>query len=232
MNFLQLSQRLRLEAAIDGSGPTTVVGNTNNEYARVVNWINAAYLDIQSKNDDWNFMWAEFTKTLSASTGEYTALEMTHDTPASRVEVSRFNNQSFRYYLASTGVSGENFCCYHPWSFFRDMYQFGSTRTQEGVPSEFSIKPNRNVVFWQIPNDSYVIRGEFYRAATSMSVDADEPIFADEFHLAIVWWAMMNYAGFEETSFQYQHAKNQLDKIMNKMERQERPEIEEAGPLV
>ena len=41
---------------MDGSGPLSVVGNTDNDYARVVRWINQAYAEILMLHDNWNFM--------------------------------------------------------------------------------------------------------------------------------------------------------------------------------
>lgn len=215
---------------MNGTGPTSVTGQAG-EYKRVVDWINNSYMDIQLKHDDWNFMWAEFSKDLTAGTGEYTAKEMTHNNLASQVDVARFDLESFRYYLKSSGVSAENFCCHHEYHAFRDMYRFGSTRTQQGVPSEFAVAPNKNVLFWQTPNDVYVINGIFYRAATKMSADSDVPILPSEFHYLIVWWALTKYAGFEESSPVFQNGVAQLNRMLNKMERQERPEILCAEPL-
>lgn len=215
---------------MNGTGPTAVTGQTG-EYKRVVDWINASYMDIQLKHDDWNFMWAEFSKELTAATGEYTAKAMTHNTPASQVEVARFDLESFRYYLKSSGETAENFCCHHEYLAFRDIYRFGATRTQPGVPSEFTVAPNKNVLFWQIPNAVYVINGIYYRAAAEMSGDSDVPVLPAEFHRAIVWWALTKYAGFEESTPVYQNGMAQLTRMLNKMERQERPAILESEPL-
>lgn len=55
MNFLGLVQRLTQEAGASGAGPTDVVGQQG-EYARMVNWVNDAWLDIQSLHQDWEFL--------------------------------------------------------------------------------------------------------------------------------------------------------------------------------
>lgn len=230
MTFLELAQKLVQEADMNGNGPTTVVGQTG-DYGKAVRWINQSYMDIQLLHDDWNFMWAEFTKTLTAGVNTYTAREMTHDTPASRFDVARFNLESFRYYPVSAGVNGENFSTYWPYHSFRDQYLFGPSRNASGVPSDFTVAPNKNVIFWQSPSVPYVINGLCYRAATEMSADSDEPILPEEFRMMIVWWALSKYAGFEESAPVFQNALTQISRIRNKMERQERPEICWDGPL-
>ena len=49
MNFLSLCQRLRSEARIPGTGPSSVTGQTG-ELAKIVEWITTAYEDIQANH--------------------------------------------------------------------------------------------------------------------------------------------------------------------------------------
>jgi len=231
VTFLELAQKLVQEADMNGDGPTTVVSQTG-DYEKAVRWVNQSYMDIQLLHDDWHFMWTTFSKTLSIGTGEYTATEMSHDTPGSRFSVARFDVESFRYYPASSGLSAENFCTYWPYYDFRDQFIFGAARSSSGAPTEFTVAPNKNVLFWQTPSVSYVVNGICYRAATEMSADGDEPLLPAEFHMLIVWWALSKYAGFEESAPVFQNAMAQMSRIRNKLERQERPEICLGGPLV
>ena len=55
MNFLALAQRLRQEAGASGTGPLTTV-NQAGESRRFVDWVAAAYQDIQSQREDWQWM--------------------------------------------------------------------------------------------------------------------------------------------------------------------------------
>lgn len=55
MNFLALVTRLVQESGASGSGPITTI-NQVGEYGRMVNWIQDAWLDIQSEHQDWEFL--------------------------------------------------------------------------------------------------------------------------------------------------------------------------------
>jgi hypothetical protein len=228
--FLQLCQRLRREAGISGTGPITVVGNTNTEYERIVDWIKKAYVDIQLLHDDWRFMWAEFTFDTTAADGSYTETEaLATLTPT--LKVSRFDTDSFRYFLTSGGVQGEQFMTYRYYPWFRDIWLFGANRTTQGQPNEFTFAPDRRILLAQIPNGIYTITGDFYRRPVELAADADVPIFPEEFHEIIVWWAIVNYAGYEEASAVYTHAQNMVNQRLGEMSNRERPMPNFGGPL-
>lgn len=55
MNYVQLVDRLRQECGVSGSTITTTVGQAG-EYARLVTWINQAWLDVQMARHDWGWM--------------------------------------------------------------------------------------------------------------------------------------------------------------------------------
>ena len=71
MNFLDLCQRLVQETGIADEGPATVTGQTG-DMGRIVNWINDAWLKIQSIRADWNWAWSTGTSTLTAATNTVT----------------------------------------------------------------------------------------------------------------------------------------------------------------
>jgi hypothetical protein len=50
MNFLQLAQRTRRKCRIAGTGPTAVT-NQSEEYSRVLDWVNEAWMIIQRKHE-------------------------------------------------------------------------------------------------------------------------------------------------------------------------------------
>ena len=55
MTFLQLVQRTRRECGIAGSGPTTTV-NQSGEMARLVDWVQQSWVEIQEEQPDWDFL--------------------------------------------------------------------------------------------------------------------------------------------------------------------------------
>ncbi|RLC09555.1 MAG: hypothetical protein DRI24_21580, partial [Deltaproteobacteria bacterium] len=66
MNFLQLCKRLRQEAGLTGSGPSTVVDQTGIS-KQIVDWVNTAYVDVLSQHANWHFMQDDFSFNTTAS---------------------------------------------------------------------------------------------------------------------------------------------------------------------
>ena len=57
MNFLQLVNQLRVECGVSGPPLTTVAGQiAGSENARMVSWIQQAWIDIQTSKEDWLFL--------------------------------------------------------------------------------------------------------------------------------------------------------------------------------
>jgi hypothetical protein len=215
--YLNLCKRLRAECGMTGTGPTTVVAQTG-EYERAVNWIADADQDIQNKYSDWRFRWASFSFNTVASQGSYTETEML----GAGVRASRWEHDTIRFYLTSAGQITENWMLNDEWESFYAFWRYGNMRTAEGVPNHYAFAPDRTMHLGYIPNDIYTITGQYYRMPVRLEADADEPLYPEEFHMLPVWWAMVNYAGFEETSFQYTHAQNMLNRLWGNFENQER----------
>lgn len=222
--FLALAQRLRQEAGISGTGPATVVSQTG-EMGRVVDWISTAYEEIQDKNATLEFLRNDFSFQTIVSTSAYlpSAIDL--------AEHASWKSNSFRAYLTSTGSSDEQDICFVPWEQFRDAYQFGSSRTKPGKPTIFSIRPNKAVELWPVPNAIFTIVGEYYKRPQVMTANADEPLFPRQFHLAIVWKALMYYATYENAPELYSTGERNYNNLMRKLEGNQLPSIKLAGAL-
>jgi hypothetical protein len=228
LNYLQLVQRLHKESGAGGDAPVAVTA-LSGEAERLANWVNNSYQDIQNKNTNWRFMWAEFSFNTVATQGDYVPAAVLVNNPG--LELARFDRFSFRYYLASAGVNSEQHMRFRDYQLFRDIWRFGAARTAPGAPLYWTQAPDRDVLLAQIPDAIYTIVGQFYRRPALLAVNTDTPIFPEEFHMAIVWWALIKYAGFEEKSAVYTNAQNQLGLVMTPMELQELPDLMCAGPL-
>lgn len=225
MTFLELVQRFREEAGISGTGPTTVIGQAG-QMKMCVNWILRAYQDIQNLHArQWNFLRQEFSFNTIYNTQNYTPAAVTLP------ELSTWVDDSFRFYLTSTGYQSEQWLYYTPWRAFREDYMFGAIRTQIGVPMYFTIKPDKSLSLWQIPDAIYTIVGEYYMRAQTMTANADEPIIPEEYQMIIVYRAMMMYAAKVAAPEIYANGKNEYDKLLSELETNELPEIEMAGAL-
>lgn len=225
MTFLELCQRLRREAGQAGSGPSTVVGQTY-ELLRTVEWIQSAYEDIQNLHAEWNFLRADLTFQTVASDNTYPIADI------SATEYGEWNQESFRSYLTSSGIAGEQFMEWLDWPDFRDRYVISSNRTQEGNPRYIAQKPDASLILFPTPNATYTINGEYFKRAQVMSVNADEPLIPTKFHMIIVWRALMFYAGYTSAPDLYEVGQREYKNLLFKLESSQLPRIRLAAPLI
>lgn len=219
MNRLALCKRLRSEAGIAGSGPSTTISQTG-ELGRIVDWIDEAYEDIQDKHNDWYFLRNDFSFNCVVGTSSYPTSTVTN--------LSNWKPDSFRCYLTST--DNETWLNYWSWDNFRDSRLMGPNRTATGMPIDFTIKPDKTVVLWPIPDDTYTIDGEFYRSPLAMTLDADTPVF-DRYNMAIVYNALMRYAAYSAEPSLFANAQKEYGRLIAKLEREHMPMPTTGGSL-
>lgn len=225
MNFIALCQRARQEMGIAGTGPSTVL-SPSGEMGRVVDWVNSAYQDIQNAHHDWQFLVTDFSLPVSSDDNEYSYSD------ASITNFGEWIPESFRIYLTATGTSDEGFLSFVDWRDYRDVYQFGTRRTQTGRPNAITIKPDRTLMLNPVPDDAFTVVGEYYAEPYTLSDSTDTPVFDSKYHMAIVWRALMMFGVYSAEPDKYAHGEREYKKILRKMEFNELPKIRFGAPLV
>ena len=221
MNFLELCQRLRQKARIPGTGPSGVTGQSG-EYLKIVEWIQEAYEDIQNRHVDWRFLLEDYSFSTVVGTKEYTP------TAAGITDLNAWKRDDFKIYSVAadeTQLSDE------PWAIFRLEYDYASLRTQIGKPIAVTIKPSDTLRFYPIPDLVYTVNGQYYKQPATLAVNTDIPIFKVNYHMAIVWRALMLYGADVSAPEVYATADDEFKKLINKMENAEMPEILWGEPL-
>lgn len=226
MNKLELAQRLAMEAT-RGAGPSTTTGQTY-ENGRFVKWIETAYETIQNLKRSWEFLRTDFSFNTIASVQNYTKASI----PLEELGSWRFGCESFKCYLTSTGVAGETWLQYYPWEDFRRLYMFGSNQSIEGRPIYFTIKPNKSVSLWPIPDAEYTISGEYFKRAQTLDEDGDEPLIPDQYHMIIVWLALMYYGQDAAAPEKFTAGQLNYKMILSQLINDQLPEFEIDGGLV
>ena len=173
MNFLALCQRLVQETGIADDGPALVTGQIG-DMGRVVNWINDAWLKIQSTRADWNWMWSTGTGTLTAGTNTIT-LPTTVET-IQRVSIGQGYLQSSSY------------------SSFADAYRV----IQDGDPNVWSVQPDGVLVFNAKPTANKSVTYESYATPSAMVNGTDAPAMPERYHMLVVYEALRSYSQFDE----------------------------------
>lgn len=224
MTFLELCQRTAQECGVSRSStsPTTVTGQTG-ELDKIIDWVLTSYEDIQDKHGTWNFLRFDFSFPTIASTSTYLPSAVSLD------EHLRWKENTLRGYLTSAGVAGQQRLQYEDWDCFRDGRQIGTIAT--GRPTEFSIRPDKSLVFYPTPGAIYTITGEYFKRAQTMTADANEPLIPRPFQMAIVWGAVMYYAADQGAAELYAAAEQKHRKIMGKLESDQLPRFTLGGPM-
>ena len=225
MNRLQLVQRLWLEAGASGTspGPSTTL-NQPGESARLVTWIDAAWTDIQNAHSDWD--WSR-TSTSFATVASQSVYPLGTGAGTCEVAASAYGEwarNTARCYQTSVGTNSEIFLNYITYAAWRNRYQYGSTRANDVQPTEFAIAPDKSIC---LPPAlaGYTCTLDYFTAPTAMTADADVPALPAQFHMAIVYRAMMSYGAYESASEVYDRGELEFGKLMRRLDEQRLPEV-------
>lgn len=225
MNFLELCQRMRQESGISGTGPTSVV-NQSGESKRIVDWVRQAWIDLQLWHE-WDWMRGEFTLNTVAGTQAYSAAD------AGLTDCKYWHEDTFRIYKQSEGVSTQQYFTPSDYDWFRDVYMFGGTGSMQGRPNTFAVRSrDKALVLGYIPDDVYVVTGEYQKSPQQFAADADNPTgLESEFEMLIVYIAMTKYAGYAAAQEVMADAVSRFKPLMARMEQIWLPPLSMGGPL-
>lgn len=231
MNFLQLAQRLSVECGISGNGPTSTVGQTGMN-AKLVNWIQAAWQEIQGVHDNWGWMREPFAFNTVAGTGDYLPTAVNNTLTGQPITDLRYWwKDTFRCQKVSIGVQDEQWLVEWEYQVFRNTYRFNVQ--VNGRPVVYAIKPNgKAVMLGQIPDDVYQISGEYQKVPSQLSGDDDVPEIPNQaLHLVIVYKAMQFYGLYEAAPEVIGRGTTEYSRLMNQLEREQLPELYLGNPL-
>lgn len=225
MDFLALCQRTRELCGISGTGPTSVVSQSG-EMLRIVNWVNEAWREIQIWHP-WGWMEGDFSFQTVASTREYTT------TTVGLTAHKAWLDDTFRIYLTSAGISTENFLPAADYNWFRDLYQYGASNTQEGYPNLFTVNPKtQSLLLGPIPDAIYTVYGQYRKSATLMAASADTPTgLPSDYHMMIAYLASMKYATYENAAETLVEGRSGFQRLLSRLEDDWLPGVTIGGPL-
>lgn len=218
MNFLELCQRTVKESGGVSGTLVTVAGQTG-EMGKIVNWVQAAYEDIQNLNQTWNFLRFDFSFETITAASTYTPVAVGLD------ELARWKQDGVRSYLTSTGVAAQQWLEPVDWDFLHDVRLFGVGSTLTGVPTEFAIRPDKSIVLWPTPNAIYTVTGEYWKRAQTLAANTDTPLLPVQLHMAIVWGAVKYYAADQGAAETYSTAATNYTRLLNRLEADQLPQI-------
>lgn len=225
MNFLELAQRLRRKCRVSGSGPTAVTGQ-NEEYSRLIDWVNEAWMSIQMAREDWQWMRRDVTFTTVNGQVSYSA-----STDAGLTDFGNWAKDAFRNYVTASGTSSEIPMDWIEYDTWRNGYYLGALRSVYTRPLQFTIGPDKSLSFGPIAADGYTIVGQYYKVPTELSASTDEPALPSRFHMAIIYRAMMYYGVSEAAPEVYAEGEREFGRMMRQININQLPSIDWQGAL-
>jgi len=224
MTFLELAQKLRQESGIAGTGPTNVTSQNGIE-GRIVDWINDAWLDIQSDRENWDWMWVPgATVNTTASQADYAPVA---DFGLAATALARWEVETMRIFLTSDGRSAERPLQYIPYEDYKEDYLAGEP--DDNMPAFFTVLPSGNIRLYPPPNDIYTLTIDYYKQPTKMAADDDVPEMPTWLHDAIWARALLDYAIYDEAITVGQAALRKAELWQNRLDARNRPQISIKG---
>ena len=206
MNYLELCQRLVRETGIADTGPTSVVGQVG-DLRRVTDWINDAWLSIQSSRPDWLWMWSYGSSTLNA--GTYSVSLPNTVESIERVRIGDRDLAKIRY----------------------DKFATAYRTVTEGTPTAWTINPLGALLVNAKPSSSETISYEAYSTPTTMTTNIDAPGMPSRYHMVIVYKALRDYALFDVAPELERKAVMSFENMLADLERDQLHQIITPGPV-
>jgi len=221
--FLQLVTRLAQE--VGTIAPATVVAQTG-ERLRLVNWINAAWMDIQSIHEDWDWMRNSFSFATVAQQATYTPAQ------AGITDFGVWKKDASRIYTTSSVFKDEMLAVYMEYAMWRNLYEYGNMRTTYNRPVVTTVTPDKQLGLGPIPDAvGYTVDGEYFRAPFELALDADTPTLPDKYYLAIIYRAMMFYGAYEAAPEVYTQGQTEYSKLLSRMQVDQLVSVSFGQPL-
>ena len=114
---------------------------------------------------------------------------------------------------------------------WRNVYNFGGNRVAYSRPVQYAISPAKAVCLGPVAVSGYTVTLDYFSAPTDLTADEDEPDMPAEFHMAIVWRALMMYGKYESAADAYDNGKEEWKAWKARLEASRLPEVGFAGAL-
>ncbi len=168
--------------------------------------------------------------TTVASTHTYTLGSGAGTVGVTAANFGMWARDTARCYLTATGTSDEQFLEYIPYEAWRNNYLMGSLRSTNVRPTVFTISPAK-AICTPPALAGYTITSDYFSAPDDLEADAGTPGLPAQFHMAIVYRALMMYGAYESASEVYDRGELEFGKLMRRMTADRTPEMSFAGAL-
>ena len=233
MTFLELCRAAYTRMGYSGAGPSSVE-RQGGQSARVVDYVNEAWLEVQRSRSDWRFMQRRFVGTATPGLSHLPLA----GTEVARGDVIR-DVERDAWFIRGPEEATSSPLQYLPADLRRhreEMDDFLATRPAYFWFDRTGFRLN------PAPDKAYRVSGDYYISPQSFASSDGEanrqrelsqkvPEIPEEYHTAIVWLAVRNLGAFEESGNTFATGDTEYRKIFSQMCRTELPSIRYGAPL-
>jgi hypothetical protein len=239
MDLLSLVRSTALECnVIESEDEIASTAGQRGDILRVINWVIAAWRELQTSRRTWRFMRSRFSVDTVSGTKRYAPTDCTDTIDSSAISAFRnwfVDNPSNppKMYLTSGGVGSQYYVEFVSWDDFQSIFEIGTVST--GQPQNVSVDPQNNLVFWPTPNAIYTFTGDYHRGEqvfVAGTDDATEPLgLPSMFHWSIIYDAMRKYASAESADEILYRCDNEGAALKKDLLRDQSPRFKEGSPM-
>lgn len=222
MNFLQIVQRAKLESARSGGDIGSVLTAAADD-KRLVNWVADVFRSLQQRPHGWSWMRKELAAgAILAGQRGYTAAQL----DATITSFGRWLPATTDGYKpVVTLASGQKtYPSFMAWEDFRLAFEVGPA-TVPADPQRWSVAPDGRLFVGPTPLANCTIALSYYRGVQELALDADVPDMPTDFHMMLVWGALMELASFDAAPEVFSRASKNFDQMDSDMRAQYGPRI-------
>lgn len=177
-------------------------------YRKIVDWVLSAHEEVQLRHNNWRFDWGTVVTPLNQG------VEFYQPSDVWSLPVRNWDWESMYVHPTSEGVQART------WLSRLDYNTYRQTRlpSVEGRPIYVAQAPSKELGFYPLPQAGLTFVGDYYMPPEVMVNNTDIPRMPDEYHMAIVWRAVMFWCASEENPALYAVANQLYNNLIMKME--------------
>lgn len=232
MTFIELVQKTWALSGLTGTGPGAVTDQSGLN-ARMVLWVQEAYLDVQKAHTNWGFHWKETPYDQTLTVGESYAVPTAFSAADYRKLDRAWIAEPLADPLASPQTEefrwAELEVVRHPSDVTDIHLQTVTGGETQGKPSKLYLFPTgrqQSTATWEFnsaPDKEYPFKFSYWMDYHELADDADEPVIPAKHQMTIVWKALEYYSYYDEDTAINTLAERKYLQALHRLEREELP---------
>lgn len=213
MNFLELCREAAPRCNVTGT--IGAVAQQTGPQGALVRAINEAWLHIQQESNDWKWMRDRFSMVTTPGLAVY-PMATVLGTNAVKIKKFRTNDRQIRCFKTELGRTDAQVLAEQAYPNYEAAYLYAAS--SPGRPTVFAIDDTKALCLGVTPDAvGYTVEGWYQREPSLLVDNTDTPIIPGEFHLLIVYRAMMIFGAADNAPEVFSTGKALYDPMLSRM---------------